>query len=112
MTPSELANNPFFVLELSPSASRMEVERAGQKLLAQLTIQVPSAQSYRTPLGTFARDEDKVRRALAALRDPEQRALHELWVSVEGEQGEGEANTLPGWSGALYSIGWRGPCTS
>lgn len=109
MNPVELADNPFFVLEISTTASRMEVERAAQKLLAQLAIGVASVQSYRTPFGAQQRDEAKVRGALSALRDPEQRALYELWA--EEASAEREAATLPGWAGALRSIGWRGPCT-
>jgi hypothetical protein len=109
MNRAELADNPFLVLELATTASRMEVERAGQKLLAQLAIGVASVQSYRTPFGLQKRDETKVRGALSALRDPERRALHELWA--EPASAEREAATLPGWAGALRSLGWRGPCT-
>jgi hypothetical protein len=112
MTPEQLANNPFFILELPTSATRMEVERAGQKLLAQLAIQVASVKSYRTPFGVAVRDEDKVRVALAALRNPEERALHELWASDDMRSvSEALAPPLPEWPTAMRSIGWRGPCT-
>jgi len=109
MNQAELAGNPFFVLEVATTATRMEVERAGQKLLAQLAIGVTSVQSYRTPFGMEERDESKVRTALSALRDPEQRARYELWAA--DATGDREVTTLPGWPNALRSIGWRGPCT-
>jgi hypothetical protein len=107
MNAVELADNPFFVLEVSPSATRMEVERAGQKLLAQLAIGVASAKKYPTPFGMAERDETKVRTALSALRDPEQRVLYELWVADSNN--EPQSDPLPSWPGALGSIGWRGP---
>ena len=107
MNDEELANNPFLVLELTVEATRAEVERAGQKLLAQLAIGVSSVKSYQTPFGARTRDESKVRMALSALRDPEQRVLHELWLSDL----EGDAQVLAGWPSAFASIGWRGPCT-
>ena len=107
MNREQLADNPFLVLELSASASRSEVERAGQKLLAQLAIGVSSVARYRTPFGPRQRDESKVRSALSILRDPEQRAFYELWLS----DAQAEQSVLPGWPSALRSIGWRGPCT-
>jgi len=107
MNDDELANNPFLVLELSAAATRIEVERAGQKLLAQLAIGVSAVKRYRTPFGFRERDESKVRIALSALRDPEQRALYELWLS----DAVGERQAMPGWSEAFPSIGWRAPCT-
>jgi len=107
MNDEELANNPFLVLELSSAASRAEVERTGQKLLAQLAIGVSAAKSYRTPFGLRERDESKVRIALSTLRDPEQRALYELWLSDV----DGDRQVMPGWSDAFPSIGWRAPCT-
>jgi len=109
MNRAELAENPFFVLEVPTSATRMEVERAGQKLLAQLAIGVVSVQRYETPFGEAERDESLVRSALSALRDPEQRAIFELWAM--DSPGEAESHALPAWPRALESIGWRGPCT-
>jgi hypothetical protein len=103
----DLEQNPFWVLGLDAKATRMEVERAGQKLLAQLGIGAASAQSYPTPWGARPRDEALVRTALAALRDPMTRALSELWIDVE-------AVTRPApaaFAGALHSVGWRPPCT-
>jgi len=108
---NHLLDNPFFVLGLAPSATRLEVERAGQKLLAQLAIQVASAKTYATPAGPRDRDEEKVRLALAALRDPEQRVRHELWAD-DALGAVAAVPTLPAWSEAFRSMGWRVRCPS
>lgn len=91
MSQHELTENPFYVLGVARSATRMEVERAGQKLLAQLAIGVGSAQTYRTPFGTRERDESAVRSALSTLRDPEKRVVFELWYSDDEGGSDGAA---------------------
>lgn len=73
-----MSENPFFVLGVPTTASRQEVERAAQKLLAQLSMGVKSAATLATPQGPRPRTEDDVRAAAAALRDPEARLIHEL----------------------------------
>jgi hypothetical protein len=75
-----LAENPFFVLGLSPDASRIEMEREAQKLLGMLELGFVAAQTYATPLGPRERTPELVRAAAAALRDPYQRLLAELWA--------------------------------
>ena len=75
-----LSTNPFFVLDVPPDASRLEVERAGQKWLSMLALGLSEAQSYETPLGRRSRTVDEVRAAMAELRDPEKRLVHELWA--------------------------------
>jgi hypothetical protein len=75
-----VTQNPFYVLELPLAASRSEVERAGQKLLALLGVGSAAARRYRTPAGEFERTEDLVRTSLGRLRDPGERVLWELWV--------------------------------
>lgn len=72
--------NPFLVLELSPAASRQEVERQGAKLLAMLAAGVAGAAGYATPLGPRQRTPEMVRLALAELRDPARRLAHEWWA--------------------------------
>ena len=103
----ELERNPFWVLGVDARASRLEIERAGQKLLAQLGIGAASAATYQTPFGPRPRDESKVRSALAALRDPQTRVLWELWVELKA----GTSPPPPTWDEALASIGWRPECT-
>ncbi|HEX6765440.1 MAG TPA: hypothetical protein VF103_08185, partial [Polyangiaceae bacterium] len=71
MKREDLEDNPFLVLAVPPGALRLEVERAGQKLLAQLAVGASAALTYETPFGPKPRDETKVRLALATLRDPE-----------------------------------------
>jgi hypothetical protein len=72
--------NPFLVLELAPEASRDELERQGAKLLALLAAGIAGATTYRTPLGPRERTAEAIRAALAELRDPRKRAVHEWWA--------------------------------
>jgi hypothetical protein len=74
--------NAFLVLGASPDASRMELERQGQKLLGLLEIGSASAKHYRTPLATYDRTSDDVREAIAALRDPNTRLAHALMAEA------------------------------
>ena len=76
----KLADNPFFVLALTPDATRMEVEREAHKLLGMLELGFADAATYATPLGPQPRTAELVRAAAAALRDPYQRLLAELWA--------------------------------
>jgi hypothetical protein len=85
-----LAHNPFYVLELRPDCSRAEVERAGQKLIGMLELELSAAHSYRSPLGVHRRSPELVRSAMAELRDPNRRLLHELWATLEPS---GESST-------------------
>jgi hypothetical protein len=104
--------NPFFVLEVATDASPTDVERAGQRLLALLTVGSESAGRCQTPLGPATRDADTVRHALAALRDPEQRALHELWAKVAPVTADGPRdNSAEPWDAAARVIGWTGSWT-
>ena len=101
--------NPFFVLELKTDATRADVERAGQRLLAKFGIDSAGIADYDTPLGKGVRDADMVRQALAALRDPAQRVACELWAGLAPihagrphTQGAGET----GWEDAQHALGW------
>ena len=106
-----LATNPFFVLGVAPDASRIEIEREAQKLLGMLELGFADAQTYATPLGPFPRTSDGVRAAVAALRDPYQRLVAELWarhappvVATGSALPPDDAPSLPGTRRAL---GWR-----
>lgn len=77
-----LADNPFHVLGLRPDCGRADVEREGHKLLAMLELDLSAARTYASPLGTHARSPEQVREAMAELRDPERRLLHELWAGL------------------------------
>ena len=83
---ARFADNPFYVLGLRPNCTRAELEREGQKLLAMLELGMSRADSYATPVGERARTADKVRRAMAELRDPERRLGHELWARLPPER--------------------------
>jgi hypothetical protein len=107
MTPplEALAANPFYVLELSPEATPLEVERQGQKLLAMLGVGLHAAGQYPTPFGPRPRTEDAVRQALAALRDPTKRADAEAWLDVPSP---GPApRQAPRWTDLRERLGWR-----
>jgi len=75
-----VVDNPFFVLGLAPDASRIELEREAQKLLGMLELGFADAATYATPLGPRPRTPELVRAAVAALRDPYQRLVAELWA--------------------------------
>ena len=77
---AKLAENPFFVIGVAPGASRIEIEREGQKLLGMIELGFAEALTYATPLGPRPRDGEAVRAALAALRDPARRLVAELWA--------------------------------
>jgi hypothetical protein len=118
-----IRDNPFYVLGLRPSATRVEIEREGQKLLGMLELGLKSAGAYATPVGPGERTADKVRRAMAELRDPERRLDHELWAQLEPRKDErpfdpDEDLDLPEappptraddpWPEALRALGWSG----
>jgi len=75
-----IVDNPFFVLGVSPDASRIEIEREAQKLLGMLGLAFADATVYQTPLGPQPRTAELVRAAVAALRDPYRRLVAELWA--------------------------------
>ena len=103
------ADNPFFVLGLAPDASRIEVEREAQKLLGMLELDFAEARSYLTPLGPRPRTSEAVRAAVAALRDPYQRLVAELWARhapTTAIAAEPEAPTT-GTPGLRAKLGWR-----
>lgn len=120
-----IRDNPFYVLGLRPTAARMEIEREGQKLLGMLELKLASAAIYQTPVGPGVRTPEKVREAMAALRDPERRLAHELWARLDPTPeprpeldedleafAEAEAerdDPLAPWPEALAALGWRAP---
>jgi hypothetical protein len=75
-----IVDNPFFVLGISPEASRIEIEREAQKLLGMLELDFADAKAYQTPIGPQPRTPEAVRAAVAALRDPYRRLVAELWA--------------------------------
>jgi hypothetical protein len=111
-----IVENPFYVLGLRPDATRHEIEREGQKLLGMLELGLARAASYATPLGSEERTADKVRVALAELRDPEKRIIHEVWAALEPRivvELEDEPAPVPdpdasAWSDLLRRLGWGG----
>ncbi len=82
---AKLAENPFYVLGLSTTCSRAEVERQGQKWLSMLALNLAEAASYLTPLGAQTRTSELVRQAMSELRDPEKRLVHELLATLPAQ---------------------------
>ena len=134
-TPNRFADNPFYVLGVSPQRTRGEIEREGTKLLGMLELGLRSASTYETPAGPRTRTPEAVRAALAELRIPDRRLLHELWAGApvpevttvsppesgakdpyrssagDGEEpGEPGDEAYPGGFAEAYALfGWRRP---
>ena len=112
-----ILHNPFYVLGLSVQASRAEVEREGQKLLGMLALGLSAACTYDSPLGPAPRTPEAVREAMAELRDPERRLIHELWARVPASGAGAPApddmadDAHPAaatrWPDALAILGWQ-----
>jgi hypothetical protein len=112
-----IRDNPFHVLGLRPTATRAEIEREGQKLLGMLELGLASAARYPTALGEVERTADKVRRAMAELRDPDRRLEHELWARLDPAHAAPAPPDEPRrrprpraedpWPDALVAMGWR-----
>ena len=104
----KLAENPFYVLAIAPDASRIEIEREAQKLLGMLELGFEAAKTYATPLGPRPRTPEAVRAAVAALRDPYQRLLAELWARHAPASLEADAPEAPPPASDLRrALGWR-----
>jgi hypothetical protein len=111
------ADNPFYVLGLRPDCARVDVEREGQKLLGMLGLKLKSAATYATPVGPRPRTEDKVRAAMAELRNPDRRLVHEFWASLAPPAAPPKPPPAPETPGpgpqplaeAFAAIGWRRP---
>lgn len=118
---ARLRDNAFHVLELPVECSRIDVERQGQKLLAMLELGLSAAANYPTPVGPAVRDADKVRLAMASLRDPDKRLEEELWARLAARPPEPPASDdddlglddVPRapradgpWTGAFAAFGW------
>jgi hypothetical protein len=108
---SRVLENPFLVLGLPPSASRIEIEREAQKLLGMLELGFAAAKTYPTPLGPHERTAELVRAAVATLRDPARRLAAELWARAAHVPSEAAPAEPPadGWPDALAKLGWRAP---
>jgi hypothetical protein len=107
---TRLADNPFVVLGVTCDASRLEIEREAQKLLGMLELGFAAARTYATPIGTRPRTAESVRAAVAALRDPYQRLVAELWArnAPPMREAASEPETpVEVASGVRRALGWR-----
>jgi hypothetical protein len=121
---ARLRENPFFVLGLPVTASRIEIEREAQKLLGMLELGLAPAARYASPLGWHARTADLVRAAAATLRDPRRRLVAEAWarhavvvaepapeaapVDPDPASIDEDDPAAPGWGDARAILGWAG----
>jgi hypothetical protein len=80
-----IAENPFYVLGVATTATRTDIEREGSKLLSMLQLGLKDAKRYRSPVGEHARTEEAVRAAMAELRDPKRRLVHELLAALPAD---------------------------
>jgi hypothetical protein len=103
-----LTDNPFFVLGIGCDSSRMEIEREATKLLGMLELSFEAAKTYATPLGPRERTAESVRAAVAALRDPYQRLVAELWARHAPPMRAASPETpAPTATGLRRALGWR-----
>jgi len=72
-----IADNPFYVLGLQLDCSPRQIVSEGQRLLSMLALGLKEARFYATPVGERERTEEKVRQAIAELRDPVRRSAQE-----------------------------------
>lgn len=77
-----IAENPFYVLGVPTTASRTDLEREGNKLLSMLQLGLKESKTYKSPVGEHERTAEAVRAAMAELRDPKRRLVHELLASL------------------------------
>ena len=105
-----IAENPFYVLGVATTASRTELEREGNKLLSMLQLDLKEAKVYRSPIGEHARTAEAVRAAMAELRDPKRRLVHELLaslpISLKVPQGKGPSAQTVKWPRAPVVFGY------
>jgi hypothetical protein len=103
---ARLAENPFYVLAIPTTSTRLEAERAGQKLLSMLQLGMAAAKTYPTPVGVHDRTAELVRLAMAELRDPARRVVAEALATLPPEAPPAPP-TLPPWTEARAAFGWR-----
>ncbi|MDP2345157.1 MAG: hypothetical protein Q8O67_29705 [Deltaproteobacteria bacterium] len=77
-----LRDNPFFVLELPPTATPMEIERQGKKLLSMLDLELQKSLTFQTPYGPQPRTPERIREAVQLLLDPARRLPFEPWAAA------------------------------
>ncbi|MDJ0654652.1 MAG: hypothetical protein QNJ40_10885 [Xanthomonadales bacterium] len=85
---------PFWVLELGPECSDIQVEKAAREITAKLALGVPGAADFQAVPGTLQRDEALVREARNLLLDPDQRLLAEFWYIDPGSRVPGADENL------------------
>jgi hypothetical protein len=76
-------DNPFVVLGIPLTSTSIDVERAGKRLLAELSLGVAFASTMTRPDGSVAeRTVDDVRQAMHTLKQPDARAVAEVLLAL------------------------------
>jgi hypothetical protein len=107
---NQIVENPFYVLGVATDVSRIEIEREAAKLLGMIELGFAEAKTYATPLGPRPRTSEAVRAAVAALRDPYQRLVAEVWArhapptTTTVTEAPVQPETNPG---ARRALGWK-----
>lgn len=75
--------NPFHLLGLTPGVTAIEIERAGQRLLALSEVGSAAAAVVVIRGVAVPRSVDQIRAAMATLRDPAMRARAEFEAGLQ-----------------------------
>jgi hypothetical protein len=75
-----VSENPFHVLGVAPTATRMEIEREAQKLLGMIELGFAAALTYQTPLGP--RTRTAVIAAFNTVNDARPAASTAAWSTI------------------------------
>lgn len=112
MTPEFTSNPqfsawPFWVLELTPDATGIDIEKSTRDITAKITLGVPNAEFFAIPQGKRTRDAFLIREAKAKLIDPTARLLAEYWYVKPLETTDTESS-LPAstWKKSLGVAFW------
>lgn len=76
-----LSGWPFWVLQLTPSATTVEIEKAARDIAAKMQFGMAGSDLFLTPLGEMQRDEYWLREARAKLQNPAERIVAEFWYT-------------------------------
>lgn len=102
---------PFWVLELGPTATNADIDKAARDIAGRIEFAIPGAECFDTPRGSIARDQYLIRDARAKLQDPAARLLAEFWyvdpATFEGRESN-NATSCEAWYDEFGVTLWEG----